>query len=72
MVNKTFYISDMHCVNCAMRLQELEDDLPGVAAVDASYQKQRMKITFDETLVNEDQIIEAVRRLGYTAKAADD
>lgn len=63
-----FKIEDMHCVNCAMRLQELEDTLPGVKSVDASYRKAKMTVVYDETTVNIEQIISAVRDLDYTAK----
>jgi copper chaperone CopZ len=64
----TFNVKDMHCVNCAMKLQDLEDDLAGVKTVDASYRTQKMVVQFDETLVNEEQIIQAVKLLGYTAE----
>jgi copper chaperone CopZ len=64
----TFKVSDMHCSNCAMHLQELEDDLPGVLQVDASYQKQQMIVKFDETVVTEGLIIAAAKEIGYTAE----
>lgn len=62
-----FKVEDMHCSNCAMHLQAMEDDLPGVLQVDASYQKQQMIVRFDETVVTEDQIIAAAKEIGYTA-----
>lgn len=55
----------MHCTNCAMRLQSLEDDLPGVKQVDASYQKQRMTVVFDDAAVSIPQITAAAEKLGY-------
>mgnify|MGYP001766874247 CR=1 FL=1 len=63
-----FRVEDMHCVNCAMRLQQLEDDLPGVIAVDASYRRQKMSVQFDETRVSATEIIAAAQRLGYTIR----
>jgi copper chaperone CopZ len=63
-----FKIPDMHCSNCAMHLQGLEDDLPGVLQVDASYQKQQMVVKFDEAVVTELQIIAAAKEIGYTAE----
>lgn len=68
MIKKIFRVKDMHCVNCTMRLQSLEDDLPGVVEVEASYMKQQMTVKYDEKHVNESMIIEAVHRLGYTAE----
>lgn len=63
----TLTVSDMHCVNCAMTLQSLEDDLPGVKTVDASYRNGKMTVEYDESLVDEGKIIAAVKELGYTA-----
>lgn len=59
-------VKDMHCSNCAMKLQSLEDDLPGVDTVDASYHSQKMKVVYDESVVTPEAIMEAVRKLGYT------
>lgn len=64
----TLKIEDMHCSNCAMKLQALEDDLPGVDTVDARYLSQKMKIVYDDAVVTPDAITEAVRKLGYTPK----
>lgn len=63
-------VKDMHCSNCAMKLQSLEDDLPGVDTVDASYHSQKMKVAYDESVVTSDAIMEAVRKLGYTPEIA--
>lgn len=59
-------IKDMHCPNCVMTLQGLEDDLEGVLAVDASYRDQRAKVRFDETRVEVGAILAAIQALGYT------
>jgi len=64
-------IKDMHCSNCAMKLQSLEDDLPGVATVDASYRSQKMKVVYDEAIVSPEAIMEAVRKLGYTPELSN-
>ena len=63
----TLNITDMHCVNCAMSMQSLEDDLPGVKQVDASYRSGKMVVEFDDTKLSVAQIITAIRELGYTA-----
>lgn len=62
-----FRVTDMHCVNCAMRLQELEDTLPGIQQVDASYRQEKMTVTLDEDRVTVEQIISAVKEIGYIA-----
>ena len=68
MVRKTFRVEDMHCANCAMLIESIEDDLPGVRRVSASYQKLQLVIEYDESKVTDDQIVEAVREKGYSAQ----
>lgn len=67
MIKKTLHVSDMHCSNCAMRIESLEDNLPGVKRVSASYARGRVVVEFDETRISLEAIIVAVRDLGYTA-----
>jgi copper chaperone CopZ len=69
MIKKSFRVTDMHCTNCAMTIEGIEDDLPGIKQINASYQKKRMTVEYDETRVSEAQILEAVKRKGYTAEA---
>jgi len=61
----TFPVPDMECPNCAMHLESLEDTLPGIKRITASYKKQVMQVEFDETKVSVEQIIQAANRLGY-------
>jgi copper chaperone CopZ len=65
MIKKTFTIKDMHCSSCVMRIEGIENDLPGIRRISASYQKQQMVIEYDEEAINEGQIIKAVEKLGY-------
>lgn len=68
MIKKTFRVTDMHCANCAMTLEGIEDDLPGIKQVSASYHKLQMTVEYDEKKVSVTQILEAVKRKGYTAE----
>ena len=70
MIKKTFNVSDMHCSNCVMEIEALEDELPGVKSISASYQKGRMVVEFDETKISDDAVLAAVKKLGYTAAPA--
>ena len=47
-----------------MRLESLEDDLPGVVRASASYRQQRLEVEFDESELPEAQLVEAIRALG--------
>ncbi len=65
MIEKKFRVDGMHCLNCAMRVESIEDDLPGIKQASASYHKGQIYIKYDETQVNEAQIETAVKELGY-------
>jgi copper chaperone CopZ len=67
MIKKTFRVEGMNCSNCPMEVESIEDDLPGIKQVSASYQKGNMVVEFDETRVTEAQIIAAVVKRGYRA-----
>ena len=64
-MKQTFYVPDMHCPSCVMRLEGIEDILPGIQRIAASYRKQQLDVEYDSALVNEAQIIAAVEALGY-------
>ena len=57
----------MHCANCSMNIEAIEDDLSGIKQISASYHKMQMTVEYDETKVSQAQILEAVKNKGYTA-----
>ncbi len=65
MIHKEYTIPNMECSMCVMHLEAIEDELEGVKKVEASYPKQKMVVDFDETVVNENQIIAAIEEKGY-------
>jgi copper ion binding protein len=67
MIKQVFRVTDMHCSNCVMRIEGLEDDLTGVQRVRASYKKQQVEVEYDENIVSADQIVAAIQQMGYTA-----
>jgi copper chaperone CopZ len=68
MMKEILLVSDMHCSNCTMKIESLEDELPGIRRISASYRKGEMVVEFDENKVDLDTIIAAVKKQGYTAK----
>lgn len=66
-MKQTFQVSDMHCSNCAMKIEGIEDELPGVKRVSASYVRGQMIVEYDERQVTAEAIIAAVKKYGYTA-----
>ncbi|HSO11035.1 MAG TPA: cation transporter [Anaerolineales bacterium] len=67
MVKKTFNVPDMHCSNCSMKLESIEDDFPAIREINASYHKQQMIVEYDETRLTVDEIIVAAKNKGYQA-----
>lgn len=65
MIKRTYQVKGMHCLNCAMHLENLSEELPGIVSISASYQKMKMEIEFDETIIEEEKIIQAAKEIGY-------
>ncbi len=59
----------MHCSNCAIILESIEDDLAGINNIVASYQKQRLIVQFEPELVDVDDIIKEIKKKGYSIKS---
>ncbi len=68
-MTKTYRVADMHCPACVMLLEGLEDRLPGIHRICASYKKQTLVVDFDQHVISEEQILAAIRELGYTPEA---
>jgi copper chaperone CopZ len=61
-------IDGMHCSNCVMKLEGMEDHLPGILRAEASYHKGNMVVEYDDASTGEEQIFAEVRRLGFEVK----
>jgi copper chaperone CopZ len=62
-------IEGMHCPNCPMLLERIEDKMPGIERAEASYHKAQMVVEFDETRVTEEQISAEIVKMGYEITA---
>ncbi len=67
MTKKQFRIQGMHCVGCAMVIDVALEDLLGVQSASTNYAKQIVDIIYDEKRLNEQMLVEAVSKAGYTA-----
>ena len=68
MAKKIFRVTNMHCPNCAMTIEGIEDDFSGIRQVSANYQKMQVIVEYDETKISATQILEAIGEKGYTAQ----
>jgi copper chaperone CopZ len=68
MTRKVFKVLDMQCSNCPMIIESIEDVLPGILNISASYHKQQVVVDYDDALLSEKQIISAIEKKGYTVE----
>ena len=68
MTRKVFKVLDMQCSNCPMIIESIEDILPGISNISASYHKQQVVVDYDDALLSEKQIISAIEKKGYTVE----
>jgi copper chaperone CopZ len=62
----TYHIPEMHCSNCVMHLEDLEDELPGITSVNASYHRQEMIVEFNPEIITEGQLVQVINDKGYS------
>jgi copper chaperone CopZ len=49
-----------------MRIESIEDTLPGIRRAEASYKKGNLSVEFDETVIGEAEIFAAIKKMGYS------
>lgn len=70
-VTKRFNTTGMHCPSCSMLIQMDVSDLPGVTSVSADHRTGVTEVTYDETSVTADEIVDAITKAGYAAELAE-
>lgn len=68
-MKQVFDVPDMHCPACVMHLEGIEDVLPGIQRIRASYRRQRLEVEYDVAQVSEAQIVATAAALGYGIRA---
>ena len=58
-------IKGMHCKSCSIIVQEAVADVKGVKTVAVDLEKAKAKISYDETIVKEKQLVDAIEKEGY-------
>ncbi len=70
MAKQVFAVTGMHCSACVMRLEGLEDELPGVRSIRVSLHKQRAEIEYDERRIGFEALRQAFEGEGYGLRPA--
>lgn len=63
----TIAVKGMTCGGCVLGTRKVLTRLPGVTEADVSYEKGTAVVTYDPAKVTVEQMIAAIRTLGYTA-----
>ncbi len=66
-MQKIFQILGMDCASCAINIEIFLKKINGVKKVNINLPAAKASVDFDETKVNEKQIIKAIEKLGYKA-----
>jgi copper chaperone CopZ len=67
MKKEEFSVIGMHCVGCSMGISKLLKKNKGIEDVEVHLSDSKLTITYDETTVDHQEIINTVARLGYKA-----
>ena len=61
-------VSGMHCVSCSIGISKLLRKQKGINDVEVTLSESKLSVTYDETKVDHQTIIDTIGRLGYKAK----
>lgn len=63
----TFKVEGMTCGGCVIGVRKVLTRLAGVSKADVSYERSRAVVTYDPEVVTVQQMVAAIKTLGYTA-----
>lgn len=63
-------VEGMTCGGCSIGTKKVLTRLPGVTKAEVSYEKKEAVVTYDPAKVTVEQMIGAIKTLGYTATVA--
>ncbi len=71
-MEKRFSVIGMSCANCALGIEKGLKKIDGINFVNVSLMAKSMTVDFDEGKITYQTLIDAVTKLGYTAKIFDE
>lgn len=60
-----FSLSGLHCVSCALNIDNRLEDLAGVSSAQTSYPKSQTKVEFDPQKITPVKLTKTIKSLGY-------
>lgn len=61
----TLSVPGMNCDLCPLTIKKAISKVPGVASVEASYEKKQAVVTFDDSKASVDALMKATANAGY-------
>ena len=62
---KVYSIEGMTCASCAQTVEKVTSKLPGMTEASVNLATEKLSVTYDDSVLNEDEIIKAVDEAGY-------
>jgi Cu+-exporting ATPase len=64
-------VGGMHCAACARTIEKVLGKRPGVRSATVNFAAETCAVEFDAAVVKEQEILEAIRDIGYTPLEGD-
>lgn len=64
----TFAVEGMHCGSCALLIDDILEDLPGVLSTSTSRKQGRTVVEVDPASCTPEQVTAAITEVGYQAQ----
>ncbi|MFZ3086142.1 MAG: cation transporter, partial [Candidatus Hydromicrobium sp.] len=65
-------ISGMHCASCSSIIERTLKKIPGISSASVNFGSEKALVIYDESVVNLDSIIKAIKKAGYSANLTKD
>lgn len=66
MKNGVFQLEPLTCPSCIKKIESTLNKMTGVDSVKVLFNTSKVKTQFDESQIEADQLIETIKRLGYS------
>ncbi|MEK7521897.1 MAG: cation transporter [Patescibacteria group bacterium] len=66
---KIFKIDGMDCVSCAVMIDDVLEEVPGVLSSKTSYAKGETEVEFDEGKTTEEDVAASIEQGGYSVES---
>ena len=66
LIKTTLKVSGLDCASCAMIIDDVLEELPGVKSAKTSFAKEQVEVEFDKDQVSAEELKKTVESAGYS------